>query len=64
MLYDPLVHLTNEEYKERNGKTIEYIQEIIEQPQVHLLVLGGSSLDDQLALIGDKTDCMNSRQSW
>ena len=64
MLYDPLVHLTNEEYKERTAKTIENIQEIIEQPQVHLLALGGSSLDDLLALIGDRADCLHELQSW
>ena len=54
VLYDPLVHLTEEEYKQRAGKTVDNIQEIIEQPQIHLLALGGSSLEDQLALIGDR----------
>lgn len=32
---------------------------MIEQPQVHILALGGSSLEDQLAIIGDRTDCLN-----
>ena len=63
VLYDPLVHLTNGEYKERTGKTIENIQEIIEQPQIHLLALGGSSLDDQLSLIGDRADCLHELQT-
>ena len=53
VLFDPLVHLSREEYKQRTGKNVENIQKMIEQPQVHLLALGGSSLEDQLAIIGD-----------
>ena len=39
------------------------LQEMIEQPQVHLLALGGSLLEDQLAIIGDRTDCLHEMQT-
>ena len=63
VLYNPLVHLTKEEYKDRTGKTADNIQEIIEQPQIYLLALSGSSLENQLALIGDRTDCLQEMQT-
>ena len=57
-LYDPLVYLTEEEYANKIGKPVDNLQEIIEQPHIHLLTLGGSSVSDQIATIADRTDCL------
>ena len=57
-LYDPAVFLTIEEYETKTGKQVTNLQQLIEEPHIHMLALGSSSVSDQLALIGDRLDCL------
>ena len=58
VLYDPAVFLSIEEYKAKTGKQVDNLQQIIEEQHIHMLALGSSSVSDQLALIGDRVDCL------
>ena len=58
-LYDPAVFLTDEEYRERNPDLLPLsIQSEVEQPEIYMLSLGGSSIEDQAAVIGDRLECL------
>ena len=61
-LYDPAVFLTDEEYYWQKNPHHQGIclQSEIEQPEIYLLSLGGSSVEDQSALIGDGIDCLTN----
>ena len=54
ILYDTAVFKTQHEI-DSEGLHIANIQEEIEQPQLHMLVLCSSSVEDQAALIRDRT---------
>ena len=57
-LYDPVVLWTDEEYWQQHPHHQGFcLQSEIEQPEIYLLTLGGSSVEDQSALIGDRIDC-------
>ena len=58
VLYDPAVFLGIDEYKAKTGKQVDNLQQLIEEPHIHLLALGSPSISDQLALIGDRVDCL------
>jgi len=57
-MYDPAVFLTNEEYLSQNEATDISIQSEVEQPEIHMLCMGSSSIADQAALLGDRVDCL------
>ena len=60
-MYDEAVFFTDEEYKQLNNlHDTVCIQSLVEQPQIHLLSLGGSSVEDQATIIGDRIDCLRS----
>lgn len=60
-LYDPAVFVTDEEYWQQNlHHQGVCLQSEIEQPEIYLLSLEGSSVEDQLALIGDRIDCLTN----
>ena len=60
-LYDSAVFLTDKEYHQRNPHNQSIcLQSEIEQPQIYMLSLGGSSVEDQSALIGDRIDCLSN----
>ena len=48
-LFDPAIHLTNEEYKAKTGKTVN-VQEIIEKPELYIVARCKSN-DEQLAYV-------------
>ena len=54
VMYDPVVFYTDSEYQELKGEADVNIQTEIEQPFIHLLALGTSSVEDQAALTGDR----------
>ena len=55
-LFDPAVHLTNEEYKSKTGKTVN-VQEIIEKPELYIVARCKSN-DEQLAYVDTRTVCL------
>ena len=57
ILYDAAVFKTQHEI-ESEGVHSSNIQTEIEQPQLHVLVLCSSSVEDQAALIRDRKECM------
>ena len=56
--YDTAVFLTNAEYSKKYKERIN-LQSIVEQPRIHLLAAGSSSLEDQLSVLQDRLDCIN-----
>jgi hypothetical protein len=57
VLYDPAVHLTNEEYNAKTGKTVS-VQKIVEKPHLHLIARCGSSEAEQLAYSETRLTCI------
>lgn len=50
-LYDPAVFYTDDEYQRKHPHhTSLCIQSEVKQPEIYLLSLGGSSVEDQAAL--------------
>ena len=58
VMYDPIVFYTEEEYQQLNPGSNVNIQAEVEQPEIHLLACGSSSVEDQAALIGDRLSCL------
>ena len=56
--YDPAGFYTQSEYEERYAKPIS-IQTLVERPVIHLIAAGTSAVDDQLALLQDRIDCLH-----
>ena len=57
VMYNKAVFLTNEEYHRKTGKRTN-VQCQVEQPEIYMLVLGSSSVEDQAAVIPDRIDCL------
>lgn len=57
VLYDPAVHLTNEEYSSKMGKTVS-VQKIVEKPHLHFIARCGSSEAEQLAYSETRLTCI------
>lgn len=61
VLYDPAVFLNYDEYTRKSGDSIQInIQQCIEEPEIYILCLSGSSPTDQVATIADRLDCLSS----
>ena len=58
ILYDPVVFYTDNEYQELNPGADANIQAEVEQPEIHLLAFGSSSVEDQAVLIKDRLSCL------
>lgn len=58
VIYDPLVFYTDEEFRQQNPGSNTCIQSEVEQPEIHLLSAGSSTVEDQAALIGDRINCL------
>lgn len=58
ILYDDAVFLTNDEYHQMFDQHCD-IQSIVEQPEIHMLALGSSSIGDQAALIPERAACLH-----
>lgn len=55
VVYDQAMHLTDDEYKDRYGTELN-LQAQIEQPEVRLLSMIGSSEEEQLRVIPDRAE--------
>ena len=57
--YDPAVFLTQAEFENKSHSNSQ-VQSLIEMPVLYLIPGGSSSVEDQAALIPDRTDCLQS----
>ena len=58
VIYDKAVFLKNEEYHHKTGKCAN-VQCQVEQPEINMLVLGSSSVEDQATIIPDRLECLS-----
>ena len=58
IIYDPAVFFTEEECKTRHNINLKNLQEEIEQPTIYLIAPSTSSAEEQLALMGDRIECL------
>lgn len=64
ILYDPAVFFTNKEYKEMTPHLSNInVQAEIEQAEIYMLAMGSSSLEDQVALVPDRMECLQEVSS-
>lgn len=56
-IYDPAVHLTDEELQAKSGLS-RRVQSVIEQPRLYLMGMAGSSDADQLAFTPTRRECL------
>lgn len=59
IIYDPAVFYSEQECKSKCGISITTLQELIEQPMIHMIAPSTSSGEDQLSLVGDRIECLN-----
>ena len=59
-IYDPAVHMSEEQYTCKTGKVVKCvrIQQLVEEPLIHIIAAGTSSIQDQASLIPDRVDCL------
>ena len=60
-LYDPAIHLTNEEYKLKTGEEID-VQSQVERPEIYIVGRCCSSDAEQLAYIDTRLCCLQDLQ--
>ena len=58
VLYDPLIFMNEAEYTAKTGKWMCNIQQVVEEPHIHMIAVGSPSVSDQLVIIGDRVDCL------
>ena len=58
VMFDSLVFLTDEEYNLLHPDATLCVQSEVEQPEIHLISLGSSSVEDQATLVGDRLSCI------
>lgn len=56
-VYDTNVSYTNEEYHTKTGESTN-VQAEVKQPELYVLVVGFSSIQDQSAVIPDRVECL------
>ena len=61
-VYDPAVHFTSQEYKERHGRKGVDIQSTIEVPHLYMLGVSGAKDSDQLAFLPARRECLRELQ--
>ena len=60
VIYDPAVFYTQEYWKSLNPqKGNVHIQSLVEEPMIYMIAPSSSSPTDQLALVGDRTECLS-----
>lgn len=59
VIFDPVVFINEEEYQAKVGRRLTDIQQIIEEPYIHMIVACSSSTEDQAALIPDRLECLS-----
>jgi len=50
IVFDPAMFLSDVEYKAK-ARRVADIQQIVEEPNIHVIVLGSSSAEDQASII-------------
>jgi hypothetical protein len=58
-LYDPAIHMTSTEFKNKNGLDIN-VQSAIEEPNLYMMGFSGSSDADQLMFVPTRRECLQS----
>ena len=56
--YDPAVFYTQSEYENMHGKSPS-IQSLVERSKLYIMAAGSSSIEDQVAIIQDRIDCLH-----
>ena len=59
VIFDPAVFMSEAEYQEETGKSLNDIQQIIEELYIHMIAACSSSTEDQAALIADCFECLS-----
>ena len=59
-VYDTAVHMSEDQYTCKTGKAVKCarIQQLVEEPLIHIIAAGTSSVQDQASLIPDRVDCL------
>ena len=57
-VFDPAVHLTNQEYREKSGGKGGDVQSVIEAPHLYMLGTASAKDSDQLAFVPTRRECM------
>ena len=63
VIYDPAVFLTAAEYTAKSGRNVPNLQSFIEEPEIYMIAPSSSSPSDQLALIGDRLECLHDLEA-
>ncbi|KAK3734075.1 hypothetical protein QZH41_019813 [Actinostola sp. cb2023] len=58
-VYDPAIHMTNQEYQQKNSVQVD-VQSVIEEPHLYMMGLSGSSDADQMLFIPTRRECLQS----
>ena len=62
-VFDPAVHLTSQEYKEKQGGKGVNVLSVIEAPHLYMLGAAGAKDSDQLAFIPTRIECLKELHS-
>ena len=63
VMYDHHVYYTDEEYQQLHPESGISVEAEVEQPEVHIFAAGSSSAEDQVALVGDRMNCLFDLQA-
>ena len=58
-LYDPAIHMNNEEYQRKNGLNVD-VQSVVEEPHLYMMGFSRSTDEDQLMFIPTRRECLLS----
>lgn len=56
-LYDPAIHLSNKEYKAKNGYDVD-VQSLVEEPKLYMMGFSSSTDEDQLMFVPTRNECL------
>lgn len=58
-LYDPAIHMTNDEYKRKSGLNVD-VQSVVEEPHLYMMGFSSCTDEDQLMFIPTRRECLQS----
>ena len=58
IVYDPAVFKSVSDVDQRTEQSIPDLQAYIQEPEIHVLAMNSSSIEDQAALISDWMECI------
>jgi len=59
IVYDAAVFITQDEWVQKQPRATTNIQSLIEEPSIYMIAPSSSSPADQLALVGDRLECLH-----